>query len=125
MVRNLVIRQGWWRWVDVGLMLHLLERRLLPLLLLAKDVNGVLQPYYPCSLSVYVLSPGFGTLNCCLPPHDGFLFLTEPLDLLLDYEHLLLCSFILGGFCLPILHLDLLKLSISLDDLYWQRCPRA
>jgi hypothetical protein len=41
----------WWRWwgsgwvgidVDVGLMLSLAQRRLLPLLLLAKDVNGIL-----------------------------------------------------------------------------------
>jgi hypothetical protein len=32
----------WWGWVGVGLMLPLAQRWLLPLLLLAKDVNGVL-----------------------------------------------------------------------------------
>jgi hypothetical protein len=37
-------------------------------------------------LSVDVLPPGFGALDRRLPPHDGFLFLTEPLDLLLDSE---------------------------------------
>jgi hypothetical protein len=33
---------GIWRWVGVGLMLPLAQRRLLPLLLLAKDVDSVL-----------------------------------------------------------------------------------
>jgi hypothetical protein len=32
----------WWGWVGVGLMLPLAQRRLLPLLLLAKDVNVIL-----------------------------------------------------------------------------------
>jgi hypothetical protein len=34
----------WWRWwmVGVGLMLHLVEWGLFPLLLLAKNVDGVL-----------------------------------------------------------------------------------
>jgi hypothetical protein len=32
----------WWRWVGVGLMEPLVQRQLLPLLLLVKDVNGIL-----------------------------------------------------------------------------------
>jgi hypothetical protein len=32
----------WWRWVGVGLMLPLVECRLVPLLLLPKVVNGIL-----------------------------------------------------------------------------------
>jgi hypothetical protein len=97
-----------WRWID---------------LLLTKDVNGVLQLCKPCSLSIYVLPPGFGALNCCVPPHDRFVFLTEPLNLLLDSEQLFLFyNFVFGGFFLPILHLDLFELDISLDDLFWRRC---
>jgi hypothetical protein len=71
-------------------------------------------------LSVDVLPPGFGALDRRLPPHDGFLFLAEPLDLLLDSEQLLpLSNFIFGGFFLPVLQLDLLEPDVSLDDLYW------
>jgi hypothetical protein len=32
----------WWRWVGIGLMLPLAQRWLLPLLLLVKDINGIL-----------------------------------------------------------------------------------
>jgi hypothetical protein len=32
----------WWGWVGIGLMLPLAQRQLLPLLLLAKDANGIL-----------------------------------------------------------------------------------
>jgi hypothetical protein len=49
MMRNLVIWRRWWRWIGVELMMHLLKQRLLPLLLLAKDVDGVLRLYDPCS----------------------------------------------------------------------------
>jgi hypothetical protein len=39
MVRDVVV---WQRWrVGIDMMLHLVERRLLPLFLLAKDVNAV------------------------------------------------------------------------------------
>jgi hypothetical protein len=69
-------------------MLHLVERRFLPLFLLAKDVDSVLYLCEPCSLSlsIDVLPLSFEVLDCRLPPHDGFLFLTEPLILLLDSE---------------------------------------
>jgi hypothetical protein len=43
MMRNLVIWRWCWEWISVELMMHLLKRRLLPLLSLAKDVDGVLQ----------------------------------------------------------------------------------
>jgi hypothetical protein len=40
MMRDVVV---WWRWrVGIDWMLHLIERRLLPLFLLAKDVGTVL-----------------------------------------------------------------------------------
>jgi hypothetical protein len=32
----------WWRWVGVGLMLLLAQQWLLPLLLLTRDVDGIL-----------------------------------------------------------------------------------
>jgi hypothetical protein len=62
-VGNLIICRGWSRWIDIELMMQLVEQRLLPLLLLAKDVDGVLQLWEPCSLSIYVLSLGFDTLD--------------------------------------------------------------
>ena len=66
------------------------------------------------------MSVSFGALSDCLSSHDGFLFLAEPLDLLLDSEQLLpLSNFIFGGFFLPVLQLDLLEPDVSLDDLYW------
>jgi hypothetical protein len=67
-----------------------LKRRLLPLLLLVKDLNGVLELRESCFFSVNLLSFDFDTLSCCLPPCDAFLFLTEPLHLLLDSGQLLL-----------------------------------
>jgi hypothetical protein len=62
----------------------LFEQRLLPLLLLTKDVDGVLEFRKPCSISVDVLPSSFDTLSCCLPSGDSFLFLMEPFDLLLN-----------------------------------------
>jgi hypothetical protein len=52
--------------------------------LLSKDLDGVLDLHEPCLLSVYMLPFGFDALSCGLPVSDGFLFLTEPLDLLLN-----------------------------------------
>jgi hypothetical protein len=70
----------WWRWVDVGLMLSLNQQWLLSLLLLAKSVDGILQLCEPCPLFVNLLSVSFGALNDCLPSHDGFPLLLEPLS---------------------------------------------
>jgi hypothetical protein len=103
-------------------MVHLFEWRLL----LVKGVNGVLLLCKTCSLSVYVLPPGFDMRNCCLPSLYGFLLLTERLNLLLDSDQLLLFyGFVFEGFFLPVLYLDLFVLIISLNDLYWQRCLRG
>jgi hypothetical protein len=111
-------------WIGVKLMMHLLKRSLLPLFSLAKDVNGVLQLCKPCSLTVYMLPPGFDALGRCLSPYDGFLFLMEPLDLLLDFEQLLLFNNLVSEvFFLLVLQLDLFELRISLNDLYWRGCP--
>jgi hypothetical protein len=108
------------RWVGVRLVLPLAQRWLLPLLLLAKDVNGILQLYEPCPLSVIVLFLSFGVLSDSLPSHDGLLLLLEPLYLLLHPDHLfLLCrGFILFRFLILVLHLHLIEL------LLWRRCPR-
>jgi predicted CDP-diglyceride synthetase/phosphatidate cytidylyltransferase len=95
-----------------------LERRLLPQLLVAKDLNNVLELCKSCPFSVYVLPLCFGPLGYCLSPHDGFLFLTESLDLLLDSEQLLLfCGFIFEGFFFSVFHLKLLGICILLDYL--------
>jgi hypothetical protein len=103
--------------LGVVLVIQWLERRLFPLLLLAKDLDSVLELHESCSFSVDVLPSGFGMLNCYMPPSDGFLFLTEPLDLLLDSGQLLFCSFSFEGVVFPIFNLNLLELSIVLDGL--------
>jgi hypothetical protein len=111
---------GWWHfdvrrgWVDIVLVLFLA----------AQDFNSVLELRKSCSFSIYVLLLGFGVLDCYLPPHDRFLFLMEPFNLLLDSEQLFIfCNFFLEIFFLPVLYLDLLDLNVSLNDLYWRGCP--
>jgi hypothetical protein len=106
---------------NVGLMLPLNQRWLLSLFLLAKHVDSILQFCEPCPLSVNVLSVSFGALSDCLPSHDGFLLLTEPLYLLLypDQLFLLCCSFILFCFLILVLHLHMIKL------LWQQRYPQG
>jgi hypothetical protein len=42
LVRNLVVMRTWWWWIGVGMMVHLVKGRLLPLLLFTKDVNSAL-----------------------------------------------------------------------------------
>jgi hypothetical protein len=54
--------------------------------LLAENFKVVLHHSEPRSLSVDVLSTSFGALHCGLVSHNGFLFLSEPLDLLLDSD---------------------------------------
>jgi hypothetical protein len=55
-----------------------------------------------------------------LPSHDGFLFLTEPLNFLLDSNELffLFCSCIFISFFVPVLYSDLIELSVTLNELY-------
>jgi hypothetical protein len=105
----------WWRWVRVGLVLPLAQRWLLPLLLLAKDANGILHLYEPFPLSINVLSARFTALSDCFPSHDGFLLLSEPLYLLLHPNQLFLlyCSFIHFSFLIPVLHLHLIKVLLQ------------
>jgi hypothetical protein len=45
-------------------MVQLFEQSLLPLSLLAKDLDSVLELYKPHSLSIYMLASVFGTLGC-------------------------------------------------------------
>jgi hypothetical protein len=103
---------GWWRWVDIWLMLPFNQRWLLSLFLLANDVDGILQFYVSCPLFVNMLFVCFGALSDCLPSNDGFLLLPEPLYLLLypDQLFLLCCSFALFCFLILVLHLHLIKL---------------
>jgi hypothetical protein len=111
-----------WRWlVGVVLVMQRLKQRLLPLFLLAMDLDGILELCESCSFSIDMLPSTLGTLCCCLPPCDGFLFLTEPLDLLLDSGKLLFCSSVFEGLFFPIFHLNMLELSVVLDDLNWRR----
>jgi hypothetical protein len=54
-----------------------------------------------------------------LRPHDGFLFLMEPLNFLLYLDQLLqLCSgFIFVVFFITLLHVDLIELDVALDGM--------
>jgi hypothetical protein len=52
------------RWGVVGvLVMQLLDRRLLPLFLLVKDLDVVLELCESCPFSINVLSSGFDTLS--------------------------------------------------------------
>jgi hypothetical protein len=62
-----------WRWIGVVLVMLLFKRGFLSLLLLAKDLDDILELHHSCSFSIYVLPSVFGLPNCCLPPHVGFL----------------------------------------------------
>jgi hypothetical protein len=65
-----------------------------------------------------VLPLSFNALSDCLSSHDGFLYLLEPLYFLLDPDQFLLCcSFNSLSFLVPVLHLDLIKLRVAVDDL--------
>jgi hypothetical protein len=62
----------------------------------------------------------FSALSNGLPSHDGFLFVPEPLYFLLNPSQVLLfcCGFVFFGFLIPILHFDLVELSVALNILY-------
>jgi hypothetical protein len=81
---DLHLRQGWWWLVGVGLVVGLFKQRLLPLFLLVKDIDGVLELRKSFSFSIDMLPSSFGTLRCCLSFGDSFLFLSEPFDFLLN-----------------------------------------
>jgi hypothetical protein len=100
LVRDLVM--WWWRW---WLVRDLIQRSFLSLLLLTENVEGVFLLDEPCSLSIDVLPMGLDVLDCSMSSQDGFLFLPEPLNFLLDYGQLFLlyCCFIFFGFFIPIL----------------------
>jgi hypothetical protein len=67
-----------------GFVMLLFKLMLLPLFLLAKDIDCVLELYKSCSFFIDVLHSGFGTLSHCLPSSDSFLLLTKPFNLLLN-----------------------------------------
>jgi hypothetical protein len=90
-----------------------------------KDLDIVLELRESCSLSVYVLSSGFGSLCCGLSARDGFLPLMKSLYLLLNPGQLCFCyDFIIESFIFLVFHLNLLKLCISLNDLKRRRCSQ-
>jgi hypothetical protein len=70
---------GWRRWLIRNLVVQWSFASLL-----VEDFKVVLHLCEPRSLSTDVLSVSFGTLHCILPSYDGFMFLPEPLRLLLD-----------------------------------------
>jgi hypothetical protein len=74
-----------------------------------------------------MLSTSFSALSDGLFSHDGFLFLSKPLYFLLNTGQLLLlcCGFIFFSFLVPILHLDLVELSVALNILYWWERPQG
>jgi hypothetical protein len=65
-------------------MVRLFKRMLLPLFLLAKDVNGVLELRKSCTFSIDALPSGLGALSHYLPFGINFLFLVEPFEILLN-----------------------------------------
>jgi hypothetical protein len=101
-------------------LLFLIRQWVLPFLL-TEDVNGILQFYQIRALPIDVLSPSLGTLDGCLSSHDGLLFLSKPLYLLLDPDQLVLLSLGFIFFCfVPILDFDLVELSFTRVDLRWR-----
>jgi hypothetical protein len=98
----------------------MIEQGFLSLLLVVKVIDSTLQLCELRSLSVDVLYMSFGALCDGLPSHDGFLFLPEPLYFQLNPGQLLLfcCGFILFDLLIPILHLDLVELSVALNIMY-------
>jgi hypothetical protein len=74
----------WWRWRWQRWLIRDLVVQWSFAPLLTEDVQVILHLYEPRSLYVDVLSMIFSALHHGLPSHNGFLFLLEPLDLLLD-----------------------------------------
>jgi hypothetical protein len=74
-----------------------------------------------------MLPVSLNALDCSLPSRDGLLFLLEPLNFLLDSGKLFLlcCCFFFFSFFVPIMDLNLMNLSLSLDYLCWRRCSRG
>jgi hypothetical protein len=103
------------------LSVKLFKWRLMPLFLLVKNVNGVPELLEYCPFSINILSSGFGVLSYYMPSSDGFLFLTEPFNLLMNSSVLFLfCGFVFRGFVLPILNLEVLEFCVLLDYLNWR-----
>jgi hypothetical protein len=70
------------------------------------------------------VSLSLGALGGCLSSHDGLLFLSKPLYLMLDPDQLTLLSLDFIFFCfVPILDFDLVELSFTQVNLRW-RCWR-
>jgi hypothetical protein len=92
--------------------------------LLAEDDQVVLHLYEPHSLSVDVLPVIFGALHCSLPSQDGFLFLPEPLNLLLNFGEFrfLCCCCLFFGLLIPIIDLDMIKIHVPWKRVCWRRC---
>jgi hypothetical protein len=115
------------RWVGVRRMLHLIEWRFLGLFLLTENVNGVLQFYEPCPLSIDGLPSGLNPLSSYLPSRDGFFLLVEPLNFLLHPTQVLLLynGFVFVVLFIPVSQVHLIELSASFADLPRRRCPRG
>jgi hypothetical protein len=65
-------------------MVDLVKRSFLPLLSLTKSIEGVLHLCKPHSLPIDALPASFSVLDCSMSSQDELLFLSEPLNFLLD-----------------------------------------
>jgi hypothetical protein len=63
----------------------------------------------------------FGALHCSLPSQDGFLFLPEPINLLLDSGEFLFlyCCYLFFSLLIPIIDLDMIKVCIPWKCVCW------
>jgi hypothetical protein len=119
---NVVVWQRWRGNVGVEVLLPLIRRWVLPLLLLVKDVNGILQFCQLRVLPIDVLSLSLNTLSSFLSSHDGLLLLSKPLYFLLDPDQLVVLSLGFILFCIvPILDFNLVEFTFALADLWWWR----
>jgi hypothetical protein len=63
-------------------------------------------------LPVDVLPVSLDALHCSLPSHDGFMFLPEPLNLLLDSGEFLFLCYLFFNFLIPVVDLDVIKVHV-------------
>jgi hypothetical protein len=112
--------EGWGTLAEVGW-------RWVASITLPEHIDSILPLRKVFSLMVDVLSSGFSMLSDCLALHYGFLFLSEPLYFLLDSNQFLLSysRFAFPSLLIPVLHMDLIKLGVIMNDLRQRRCPHG
>jgi hypothetical protein len=78
--------------MEICLFVRLLKLRVMPLFLLMKGVDCLLQHSQPCPFLLDLLSPCLSVQGCGLPCCDDFLLLTKSLNCLLYMGQLLFYS---------------------------------